>query len=230
MLSAAIRVFTVHGGFVNLAATSASDLSLFIAFVLGARRMIELADGTTALGRLSLGQQFTLAHVVLLPLAGLIVAACVLVYALGAHWIGLHMLLGFDGIAYDQITLDGFIWSAFLAAVTLLLVLRVETAGDANLFAVLRELWQRARHLAPAIAAAAAADFALSIVQGLVRHVVYAFWISAAAPSLIRALAFYCFVFVFASVRLWITLAIMVYALRASYRRGQAATGGMTTT
>jgi hypothetical protein len=225
MLSAAMRVFSVHGGLTTLIAIGLSDICLFIAFLLGAHRMIHLADGSTGIGRLTLRQQLTMAHKVLLPVAGLIVATSVTMSLLGWRWIGHHMLLGFDGIAYDQRTIVGFVWSAFLAALTLLMVLRVETAGNANLFAVLRELAQRARHMVPAIAAIAAADVALNIVQGMVRHVVYAFWVSNAAPSLVRALAFFAFVFLFASLRLWITLAILVFALRGSYLRARASTG-----
>jgi hypothetical protein len=223
MLSAACRVFSVQGGAIALAATGASDLFLFIAFLLGARRMIELTGGVTTLAALSLRQQIRLAHKVLLPVAGLVIAGAVLVYGLGWRWTGAHMMLGFDGIAYDQ-AVDGFLWSAFLAALTLLLVLRVEMSGDANLFAVLTELWRRARHMAPAIVAVAAADFILSLMQGGVRQIVYAFWTSDVGPALVRALTFFAFVFLFASARLWVTLAILVFALRASYRDGRTPT------
>ena len=132
------------------------------------------------------------------------------------------MLLGFDGIAYDQQTIDGFLWSAFLAALTLLLVLRFEKAGDADLVAAFKELWSRVYYLAPAILLVILIDIGLSILQGAARGVVFAFWTSDLAPSLVRALTFYAFVFTFAAARLWITLAILIYALRESYRRDPA--------
>jgi hypothetical protein len=222
MLSAAMRIVAVQGGLVALLSTQASDLALFIAFLLAARRMIELADGTTRLGQLSIAQQFRLGRKVLLPVVALTLTGSAIVYSLGWRWIGLHMLLGFDGIAFDQQTIDGFFWSAFLAAVTLLLVLRFEATGNTNLFAVLNELWQRSLYMAPAIAAVGVVDIGLSIAQGAARGIVYAFWHSSAAPSFVRAMAFYSFVFGFASVRLLITLAILVFALRESYRRGPA--------
>ena len=228
MLSAALRVLTVYGGFVHLGAACASDYCLFIAFILAARRMIELADGTTLLGQMTMAQQFTLAHRVLLPVGALMIVATMVVYNLGWHWVGLHMLLGFDGIAYDQQTIDGFVWSAVLAAITLLLVIRAEITGKADLGGAFRELWQRGVYLAPAILAVAVADIGLSIAQGALRQAAYAFWQSAAAPSLVRALVFFSFIFICAAIRLWITLAILVFALRASYRHQASTTGSVT--
>jgi hypothetical protein len=222
MLSAAVRVFSVHGGLTAFVAMQVSDLGLFIAFLLAARRMIEHTGGVTTLGHLSFAQQVAMARKILLRVVGVMAAGAGVVYALGFHWVGLHMLLGFDGIAYDQQTIDGFVWSAFLAVLTLLLVLRFERAGDASLTAVFKELWSRAFYLVPAILIVALVDIGLSILQGAARGVVFAFWKSDMAPSLVRALAFYAFVFTFAAVRLWITLAVLVFALRESYRRGPA--------
>src|SRR6185437_3635713 len=73
------------------------------------------------------------------------------VVCMGAHWTGLNLLLGFDGIAFDQVTPSGMVWSAFLAAVCLLLLLKAESTGKANLFDTLRELWQRSVCMVPAI-------------------------------------------------------------------------------
>jgi len=222
MLSAAVRVLVVHGGLTALVVMHLSDLFLFVAFLLAARRMIEFTGGVTMLGRLSLGQQVTLGRMILFRVVGVMVAGAAIVYALGGHWIGLHMLLGFDGIAYDMQTLDGFLWSAFLAAFTLLMVLQAERAGHARVAGVFREMWQRVYYLAPAIVAVFVVDIGLSIAQGAARGIVFRFWIGDAAPSFVRAMAFYTFVFAFASLRLWVTLAILVLALRESYRRGPA--------
>lgn len=218
MLSAAIRVLSVQGGLIALVAMQLSDLCLFIAFLLAARRMIESAGGVTTLGHLGFRQQIAMGRKILWRVIGVMIGGAVLVSACGFKGIGGRMLLGFDGIAYDQQTIDGFLWSAFLAALTLLLVLRFEKSGDARLVPVFKELWSRAYYLVPAILLVALIDIGLSILQGAARGVVFAFWTSDLAPSLVRALTFYAFVFAFAAVRLWITLAILVYALRASYR------------
>lgn len=223
MLSAAMRVLVVQGGVTALVAMQVSELSLFIAFLLAARRMIELAQGVTTLGQLSFAQQFRMARKILFSVLLVMAAGFAVVYALGWPWVAVHMLMGFDGIAFDQQTLDGFLWSAFLAAITLLLVLRYERAGDASLMAAFGELWRRALYLVPAILAVCVVDIALSIAQGAARGIVYEFWRHGAAPSFVRAMAFYTFVFTFASIRLWITLAILIFALRESYRRGLGA-------
>lgn len=229
MLSAAVRVLSVQGGLTALVSMQISDLCLFIAFLLAARRMIESAGGVTSLGRLDFRQQVTMGRRILLRVVGVMIAGAALVSALGIQPSGARMLLGFDGIAYDQQTIDGFLWSAFLATLTLLLVLRFEKAGDARLVPVFGELWSRAFYLVPAILLVAFVDIGLSILQGAVRGVVFAFWKSDVAPSLVRALTFYAFVFTFAAVRLWITLAILVFALRESYRRATPAPGATPT-
>lgn len=205
-----------------MAAMQASDLCLFIAFLLAARRMIESTGGVTTLGHLSLAQQVAMGRKILLRVVGVMIVGSVVVSACGIQPSGARMLLGFDGIAYDQQTIDGFLWSAFLAALTLLLVLRFEKAGDADLVAAFKELWSRVYYLAPAILLVILIDIGLSILQGAARGVVFAFWTSDLAPSLVRALTFYAFVFTFAAARLWITLAILIYALRESYRRDPA--------
>jgi hypothetical protein len=220
MLSSAFRVFSVQGGLVSLAASTCSDLALFIAFILGARRMIELADGITALGQLTFAQQLKLAHRVLFPVLGLMIVCSVVVQSLGWRWVGLRMMLGFDGIAYDQVPFHGSLWSAILAAITLLLLIQVEMTGSTNIFTTLKELYRRLWFMGPAIVAVFIGDIVLTFMQGAVRQIVFAFWQSAWAPSLVRVLVFFTFVFTFASIRLWMTLAILVFGLRASYRRG----------
>ena len=223
MLASAMRIIAVvvHG-LVGLLAAVCSDIAIFLAFLLAARRMIELADGRTALGRLSFTEQLILARRVLVPVILMMLAVAMALAVLGARWTALQLLYGVDGIAFDQYSAVGMSWSAFLAAVILLMVLRAEAGGDATLPAALKELWQRAACMGPAIVAVAAADIGLSVVQGMVRAVVYAFWHVPGSPQLMRTLVFVLFVFGFASLRLWVTLAILTFGLRESYRRGHA--------
>jgi len=223
MLASAMRIIAVvvHG-LVGLLAAVCSDIAIFLAFLLAARRMIELTDGKTGLGRLSFTQQLLLARKVLVPIILMTLAVCMAVAATGARWTAQNLMLGVDGIAFDQHAVIGMAWSAFLAAVMLLMVLRAEGGGDATLPTALRELWQRASCMLPAIVAVAAAHVGLSVVQGMMRVVVYAFWHVPGPPQLMRTFVFVLFVFGFASVRLWVTLAILTFALRESYRRGHA--------
>jgi hypothetical protein len=223
MLATALRIVQSMGGLQALFAAVCSELAIFLAFLLAARRMIELADGKTALGKLSFTEQLRLARKVMIPVVLMMLATGLAVSSTGATWTGMHLLLGFDGIAFDQVMVPGMAWSAFLAAVTLLMVLQAESAGKASLFAALKELWQRSLCLVPAIFAVTIAHVGLSVVQSLVRGVVYAFWHATATPQLGRTLVYFFFIFGFAAVRLWLTLAILTFGLRESYRRGHSA-------
>lgn len=222
MFATAMRIIQVQGGFVAIFAMVASHIAIFLAFLLAARRMIELAEGTTGLGKLSFRDQLILARKVMIPLALLILAVSLAVSAAGAPWLGRNLLLGFDGIAFDQFTLTGMGWSAFLAAVLLLMVLKAESGGRASLFVALRELGRRAACMVPAIAVLTVTDMLLSGVQGLVRGVVYAYWHADLTPQIFKTMIYFFFIFGFASLRLWVTLAILIFALRQSYRRGHA--------
>ena len=171
MLAAATRVLTVKGGLVWLFAAVCSDIAIFLAFLLAARRMIELSDGKTGLYRLSFAQQLTLARKVMVPIILMMLVVSTIVFSLAARRTGLNLLLGFGGIAFDQWTPSGMVWSAFLAAVSLLLLLKAESTGKANLFDALRELWDRSVCMVPAIIAVSFADIGLSVCQGMVRSV-----------------------------------------------------------
>jgi hypothetical protein len=86
----------------------------------------------------------------------------------------------------------------------------------------LKELWARAHWLLPAIVVVAAMQFGLNTVQGVARGAVYVFWQTSPSPQAVKNLVYFVFVFGFAAVRLWLTLAILTFALRESYRRDDA--------
>ena len=224
MLATALRIVQSMGGLQALFAAICADLSVFLAFLLAARRMIELTDGQTGLGKLSFAEQLMLTRKVMIPILVFMLVAAIVVFGVGARWTGLHLLVGFDGIAFDQFTYLGMMWSAVLATTTLLLLLKVENGGGSSLAAVFKELWRRSPCMVPAIIAVTAAHIGLSAVQGIVRIGVYAFWHSSAMPLLGRKMVYFFFIFGFASIRLWVTLAILTFALRESYRRRHVAT------
>jgi hypothetical protein len=62
MFAAAMRTLTVRPFPVWLAADICSDVSIFFAFLLAARRMIEFNNGRTKLGRLTFSEQLKLAR------------------------------------------------------------------------------------------------------------------------------------------------------------------------
>jgi hypothetical protein len=70
----------------------------------------------------------------------------------------------------------------------------------------------------PAIAAVALVQVVINIIQGQGRALLYAVWQEPMPPMILMNFLYFAFVFGFATVRLWATLAILTFALRESYR------------
>lgn len=223
MLATAARLYMSHDWGRWFAAAAFDNLCIFLAFLLSARRMIEFADGTTELATLDFRGQLRLAREVLPPILAFVLLGSFVVCGLGARWTGLYFLLGFDGIAFDQFTYVCMAWSALLAGLLLLALLQSLYFPPLDLFSVLRELKYRAAYMVPAIVAVAVADIGLSRVQNVFRGWIYLFWQTGMSPLLVKKLVYFLFIFGFASVRLWVTLAILIFLLRESYRRDHAA-------
>jgi hypothetical protein len=166
-------------------------------------------------------QQIVLARRVLGYVVMLLFAAALVVAAVGWRELSLHMFMGFDGIAFDQFTRAGRVWSSLLAAIVLLMVVKVGTDQPITLLGTLKELLARSPCLLPAIVVVAAIQFGLTPVQHAARTAVYEYWHSSMASQAVKNLVYFAFVFGFASLRLWLTLAILTFALRESYRRGE---------
>lgn len=198
---------------------AAASISLFLAFVLGARRMIELAEGQTGLGSLNFTEQLRLARAVVGRVVLLLIAAFAAAIAVGERNLAPHLLLGFDGIAFDQFSRVGMVWSSVLACIVFLMVVRADRDGRPALLGALGDLGRRAAWLAPAILAVVMAQYGLTFVQGLARSGVRVYYFTSPAPTAIKNLLYFLFVFGFATIRLWLTLAILTFGLRESYRR-----------
>lgn len=220
MLASALRLVGYSNRSLAISCDVLSSIAIFLAFLLAARRMIEFADGKTQLGKLDFEQQIWLAGRVLWRIGLLILVMTFVVTWLGAFESGSHMLLGFDGIAFDQHTRLGMVWSSVLAGIVLLMVVTAGDARAATLLGALKELARRARWMLPAIAAVAAFQFALNYGQGGARWLVWAYWRTSADPENIKSLVYFAFIFGFATIRLWGTLVILTLALRESYRHG----------
>jgi len=127
-------------------------------------------------------------------------------------------MLGFDGIAFDQTTHHGHLWSAFVAALVLLMVLQVDEERKPSLFAAMREFGRRAGWLVPGVLLVAAISILLHPVQSWFRLLIRDAWLAEGVPKALRSALFFSFVVIFATIRLWLTVAILVLALRQSYR------------
>jgi hypothetical protein len=99
------------------------------------------------------------------------------------------------------------------------MVVRHEQGQRPSMLGALRDLAARWKYLLAGIVAAALFQILLSPVQGLVRWWVYLFWTGTEAPELLKAMVYFTFIFGFATLRLWGTVAILIFALREAYRR-----------
>lgn len=196
-----------------------ANAALFLAFVLAARRMVEFTNGSTELGRLSFEEQIGLTRDVIVRIIPVLAGGVVASLILGFPKTAPQLFLGFDGIAFDQNTDVGRAWSGALAALVLMMVLQAGRGESVELGAAARALARHAKWLVPAIALITLVNIGLTHVQGAGRLAVYYYWQDPLAPMLLKKVTYFIFIFGFAWVRLWITLAILVFALRESYRR-----------
>jgi hypothetical protein len=144
-------------------------------------------------------------------------AAIFIALLLCARTLAPSLYFGFDGIAFDSNI--GRLWSAVVATIILLTVVRYEHGQRPSMLGALREFASRWKYLLAGIVAAALFQILLSPVQGIVRWWVYLFWTGTAAPEVLKAIFYFTFIFGFATIRLWGTVVILILALRESYRR-----------
>jgi hypothetical protein len=218
VLAAAMRVIAFGGGAVALSAIIVANLAVLQAFLATAIRSIEAEGGQTGLGNLDFTEQFQLMRVVLWRIVALMVAVAATLAALGFTDMAPDMLYGIDGMAFDQHSVTGKFWSAFIAALILLILVGAErNRGRVGLFAALREFARRWYWLGGAVLVLAIAYLGLGVVQGWVRSAIWNFWQTSEASQFIKNLIHFVFIFSFAMLRLWMSLAILTYGLKQSY-------------
>jgi hypothetical protein len=218
ILAAALRVVAHKGGGVTLPAIIAADIAVLHAFFATAQRSIEVAGGRTDLGGLTIEEQFKLSLAILWRIALLMVAAT-LATALGGYpKFAPHLLSGLDGMAFDQFTDIGKFWSATIATLVLLIIVNAERrGGKVAFFAAAGEFVRRGLWLGTAVIVLGLIYLALGWGQEFVRSAVWQFWQASPASPFIKRLIFFVFVFSFAMLRLWITLAVLTFGLKQSY-------------
>ena len=223
VLAATMRLLAFAGGLIAIPAIMIANVALLLAFVIVTWRMVLISNGHSGLGQMGLAQQIRMSRTVLFPIFGLLIAATVLAAGSGLVDRPGDFMLGFDGIAFDQASHPGRLWSAVVAALLLLMVLQVDEAAKPSLFRAVGQFVDRAAWLVPGVLLVAAIAILLHPVQGWFRLLIRDMWLHADMPTGIKGLLSFAFVFGFATLRLWLTVAILVFALRRSY---QAQTGG----
>ncbi|MBB4427640.1 hypothetical protein GGD66_006223 [Bradyrhizobium sp. CIR48] len=219
ILAAAMRVIAFGGGAVALPAIIIADISVLLAFFATAQQSIEAAGGQSSLGALTLGEQFKLSFSILWRIMLVMIAA-----ALSARLAGFeasyHLLAGLDGMAFDQFTHPGRFWSAWIATIVLLMIVRAERDdGRVALFGAIGEFARRGLWLGAAVIALGVINVALAYGQEAVRSAIWNFWQTSSASQFSKNLIYFVFIFSFAMLRLWITLTILTLGLRQSYVR-----------
>ncbi|WP_431201908.1 hypothetical protein ACQ86E_22825 [Bradyrhizobium betae] len=219
ILAAAMRVIAFGGGAVALPAIIVADVSVLLAFFATARQSIEAAGGQSSLGELTFGEQLRLSFAILWRIALVMIVAALGTEAIGygaAH----HLMAGLDGMAFDQFTHPGRFWSAWIAALVLLMIIRAERDdGKIALLAAIGEFARRGLWLGAAVIVLGLVNIALAYGQEAVRSAIWNFWQTSSATPFTKNLIYFCFIFSFATLRLWITLTILTLGLRQSYIR-----------
>nr|QIP04379.1 hypothetical protein HAU86_04930 [Bradyrhizobium symbiodeficiens] len=218
-MAAAMRVIAFGGGAVALPAIIVADISVLLAFFATARQSIEAAGGQSSLGTLTLGEQFKLSFSILWRIMLVMIAAALSGAAIG-YEASYHLMAGLDGMAFDQFTHPGRFWSAWIAALVLLMIVRAErNDGKVDLFAAIGEFARRGLWLGAAVIVLGAVNVALAYGQEAVRIAIWNFWQTSSATQFTKNLIYFVFIFSFAMLRLWITLTILTLGLRQSYVR-----------
>jgi hypothetical protein len=220
ILAAAMRVIAFGGGAVALPATIISDISVLLAFFATAQRSIEAAGGQSSLGELTMGEQFKLSFSIFWRIMLLMIAATLGTAAIGFTTFAHHLMSGLDGMAFDQFTQLGRFWSAWIAALVLLMIVHAErNDGQIALFAAIAEFARRGVWLGAAVIVLGVVNIALGFGQEVVRSAIWNFWQTSSASQFTKNLIYFVFIFSFAMLRLWITLTIVTLGLKQSYVR-----------
>lgn len=211
LLAAALRIVAYASAVLAIPAIVMADAAVLLAFIQVAQRSIELAGGRTGIGTLEFREQVRLCRAVLIRVAVLMVGLAVVLRSP-------HPMLGIDGMAFDQSTYAGIFWSATIATLVLLMLIRAEyEQGKIDLFAAVRELGQRIVWLGSAIAVLGVILIALNFVQGYFREAVAVYWQQSGDSYNLKTYVSLAYVVGFATLRLWITLLVLTAGLKQSY-------------
>ena len=221
VLAAAMRVVAFSGGAIALPALVVATIAVLHAFIMVAQRSIELAGGQTSLSELDLADQFGLSWAILRRIGLLMIAVGSTIALAGYQAFAPNIMLGLDGMAFDQFTIIGKFWSAFVAALVLLIIVNAErNRGRVSFFAAAGEFVRRSIWIGAAVAVLGGVYIALGFGQDLVRSAIWNFWQTSSSSQFIKNLIYFVFIFSFAMLRLWLTLLILTWGLKQSYIRG----------
>lgn len=191
---------------------------LLLAFLVASQRMIEIAGGVSHLGKLSMTEQLRLSRAVVWRMI-----AIGLLVAVAAKAAGMppdnaaRFVQGFDGIAFNRYFDLLLIWSPLTAIFAFLMLVEKGLGRAATLRGSAREFAIRWPYLLSAALIIMPCILLLNGLQSLIGPPISDF-VTSFLPERLRVLAVITFLFAFAFARLWLTVALLTYALRRSYR------------
>jgi hypothetical protein len=222
VVAAAMRVAAFGGTPAAVPATIIATIAVMHAFVVTTRFAIESAGGQTQLADIDFGEQLKLTLSILWRIALLIFAVAIALQFLEFQTLASNVLLGIDGMAFDQFTSIGQFWSATIAALLLVMIVSAEqSGGKVTFFKAVAELAWRWPWLGHAVLLLGIIYLGLGFVQGLVRDAIWQFWQTSEASQFTKNLVYFVFIFSFAMLRLWATLLTLTFALKKSYVQNQ---------
>ena len=195
-----------------------SQFILLLAFLVASQRMIEITGGVSQLGKLSISEQLRLSRAIVWRMI-----AIGLVVAVAAQSAGMpddsaaRFVQGFDGIAFNRYFDLLLIWSPLTAIFAFLMLVERGQGRAATLRGSTREFFVRWPYLISAALIIMPCILLLNGLQSLIGPPTSEF-VTSFLPERLRLLAMITFLFVFAFARLWLTVALLTYALQRSYR------------
>ncbi|WDZ75603.1 hypothetical protein PWG15_13380 [Ensifer adhaerens] len=196
------------------------QFAVLIAFLLASQKMIELAKGSTSLARLSFREQLAFGwRVIWRFLLLFLLATCTANFAGVGEFLAARLWLGFDGIAFPWRQGLLQLWIAIIATMAFMFVVEKGQERAPRLLSVLREIALHRRHLMWALLFISLFLVIATFVQGQIA-IMLAPVFDRPEVSRVRYLAYIALILAFSYIRLWGIVAILTYALRASYRRG----------
>lgn len=191
---------------------------LLLAFSIVSGRMIAMAGGITVLNSLPMREQWWLSWAVVwrMIFVGLIATYIARLAGMNVNEAA-RFVQGFDGIAFNKHFDVLLVWSPVVAAVAFLMLVEKGMGRPATLLGGLRSLLMRRRHMLAAVAIIIPCVFMLNLLQRFVGPGVRRF-VDGFLPERLLVFSVICFLFVFAFARLWLTVCLLTYALRRSYR------------
>ncbi len=204
------------------------QIAVLIAFLVASERMITLSKGGTSLGALTVKEKARFACQVVWRLLLFFFAVVMLAIGLGIDkFAAAGMWFGIDGLAFPWRQGILQVWVAFVAIAAFLFILEKGMGRDPGYLNVVKQLITHRRNLLASWAYIALFLMVMTFVQAKLAYA-FGYFLDRASLGGIERFMFIAYVTAFSYIRIWAVVAILTYAIRASYNRLQA--GGQTKT